>query len=65
VVEARLEDGLVELAHHLVGVGVGRRIGQRHVGDAVAGLVLDEGLLLGLLGGGGSGGGVGHRFSFL
>ena len=41
VVEARLEDALVEIAHHLVGIGVGRRIGQREIGDVVADLVVD------------------------
>ena len=34
VVEARLEDARVELLHHLVGVGVDRRVVEREDGDA-------------------------------
>ena len=45
VVEARSEHGLVELTHHLVGVGVGGRVVEGDVGDAVARLVADQGLV--------------------
>src|SRR4051812_43996191 len=47
LVEARLEDGVVELAHHLVGVGVGRGIVQGEIGHPVPYLVVDQGALLG------------------
>jgi hypothetical protein len=42
VVEARLEDRRVELAHHLVGVGVGRRVVEGQVGDPLADLVVHQ-----------------------
>ena len=42
VVEAGLEDRLVELAVHRVGVGVGRRIVDLDDGDAVGGAVVDD-----------------------
>ena len=58
VVHARLEDGLVELAVHLVGVGVGRRIVHLDHGDTVFDAVVDEGL--GGFCGGIQGGGHGH-----
>ena len=42
LVHPRLEDRLVEIAHHLVGVGVGRRIVQRQDRDAVTRLVVHQ-----------------------
>ena len=51
VVEARLEDGLVELAHHLVGVGVRGRIGQLDHRHAFLDAVVDEPESAGLHGG--------------
>ena len=42
VVHARLEDGLVELAVHFVGVGIGRGIAHLDHGDAAVGAVVDE-----------------------
>jgi hypothetical protein len=42
LVEARLENGVVEVAHHLVRVGVRGRIGQLDPADAVLDAVVDE-----------------------
>ena len=42
LVEPRLENGVVQVAHHLVGVGVGRRIGQLEPRHAVLDAVVDE-----------------------
>src|SRR5438093_6339066 len=42
LLEARLEDGVVEIAHHLVGVGVGRWIRELESGDTVLDAVIDE-----------------------
>ncbi len=41
-VEAGLEDAVVELAHHLVGVGVGRRVVEGEVGDPLPDLVVHQ-----------------------
>src|SRR6185436_3896634 len=46
-VEARLDDRLVDLAHHLVGIGIGRRIVEGEIGDPLLDLVVDQGALLG------------------
>jgi hypothetical protein len=42
LVEARLQDGVVEVAHHLVGVGVRRRIGELDPGHGVLDAIVDE-----------------------
>ena len=42
IVHARLEDGSVELLHHLVGVGVGRRVVYLDPGQPLVGGVMDE-----------------------
>ena len=47
VVEARLEDRLVEVLHHLVGEGVHGRVVQRDGGHAGIRLVFDEGIFHG------------------
>jgi hypothetical protein len=54
LVEARAQDRLVQVAHHLQRVAVGRRAGEREQGDAAARLVADatlgQGLGLGEIG---------------
>ena len=42
LVEARLQDREVELPHHLVGVGVGRRIVEGQIGDPLLDLVVNQ-----------------------
>ena len=45
IVEARPQDRLVEIAHHLVRVAVGRRVGQRDERQTAAGGVGDLAVL--------------------
>jgi hypothetical protein len=47
LVEARLEGDLVQLAHHLVGVGVVRRIVEGQVRHPLLDLVMNQGALRG------------------
>ena len=45
VIEAGLQDGVVQLAHHRVRVGVGRRVVHLDDRDPVLGPVLDDGVI--------------------
>ena len=45
VIHAGLENGLVELAHHLEGVGVGGRIVQLDDGEPITNLVVHQDLV--------------------
>src|SRR5882724_1736680 len=57
LVEAGLQNGRVELAHHLVGIGIGGWVVQGDVGDSVLDFVVNQGALSDLFGS------LSHRYS--